>query len=437
MNRVNEEHLLKALVGSRCGVIRFAWEPVAHPADPPVSLFGCQTCLPASLATQLPPQNAGGAGLDRKEAVLAAIGEAAERYASAAAYLLHRSDLVSASWEELGETAVHPGEFALYHPRQTNRRGFPFAPFTERTRVRWTRVTEAIHGKERWYPAALVYLPYPLGEREVPIAPQVSTGLSCHSSPPVSLIRGLCEVVERDAFVIAWRNRLSPPHFSLEGRSNLRLRKAIREFYSLPDLRVHLLNLTPDSGLPVVAAILLDSRGPRLFNLGAACHPVAERAALKALLEAAQGRPYVRTLIERDAAWNPGSRFSNVRDFADHARLYTSRPALVRKIRFFWKNESASNAVDLATEEKEATWKSCVRAVHRTGARVYVKHLTPPDLADVGLYINRILIPSYQPIGAGNPFYGGKRILSARRVFPFAGRDRSPDEFFQMPHPYP
>src|SRR5207248_5821050 len=81
--------------------------------------------------------------------------------------------------------------------------GFHFPPFTRDSVCRWVCCRRAGGGGPCWVPEELVYLSLPPGVCNR-LGPTVSTGLSCGRLGQPVLLRGLQEVVERDALVGGW-----------------------------------------------------------------------------------------------------------------------------------------------------------------------------------------------------------------------------------------
>ena len=52
------------------------------------------------------------------------------------------------------------------------------------------------------------------GVEPVLLAPSTSSGLACHGSLEEASLSGLFELVERDAFMLVWSNRLSLPRLT-------------------------------------------------------------------------------------------------------------------------------------------------------------------------------------------------------------------------------
>src|SRR5262249_33779226 len=149
---------------------------------------------------------------DPDRAVLKAVGESVERYCAA---LCDEQELVLATYDELEEDAVPPERFALFSERQYREPGFPFAPLTRETPVRWVRGHSLVHDRPTRVPAQFVYVPYRRDPLEPPLRQLISTGLAAAPTLAWATYRGMVEMIERDAFSIVWHNRLPRPHIDL------------------------------------------------------------------------------------------------------------------------------------------------------------------------------------------------------------------------------
>src|SRR5207248_1896929 len=79
-------------------------------------------------------------------------------------------------------------------------------PFTPALSCRWACCREALTGEPWWIPADLVFLDAIHGGEDR-LSPSLSTGLSCGRHGQPVLLRGLQEVIERDALVGCWWGR--------------------------------------------------------------------------------------------------------------------------------------------------------------------------------------------------------------------------------------
>lgn len=122
-----------------------------------------------------------------------------------------------------------------------------------------------------------------------------STGLAAAIKLEAAILHALCEVIERDAFSLFERARLwSDPAHKLTFDDCKGEPLCILERLRERSFEVHAWTITSDIGVPVICATILDTKAPpgtflRLAS-GLGCHPIAERALTKALLEAVQSR---------------------------------------------------------------------------------------------------------------------------------------------------
>ncbi len=374
---------------SRCGPVP------RRPHDPEV--FAWSGTLPrwgpggADLAT-------GGAGWDEESAELAGVGEAVERWLP---HPLPQDATVEAAYEPwpLDEPAVEPERWVLFHAGQYAQPGFPFEPLTRRTRCRWSVCRRADTGAAVWAPEEMVFLSRRPGARHR-LTPGLSTGLSCGRRGDPVLLRGLQEVVERDALVGAWWGRYALEEHDTEtvfarlgGGLPARLRR--------PNLRYRCYRVASPFSSHVTLVTLegLDREGD-CFSVGSACRETCAASWLKALLEAVQGRQYVRYL---KAAAGPAE--GPPADFAAHAVYYSLRPAELAG--------TPLHRAQASTPEGEGRAEGMAELAERLGPSrpVLFRHLTPPPLAaeGLGLVVLRVLVPGLQPLHGhhGFPFLGG------------------------------
>jgi ribosomal protein S12 methylthiotransferase accessory factor len=246
------------------------------------------------------------------------------------------------------------------------------------------------------------------------------------------MAKGLCEAVERDAMALCWVRGIAPP------RVAPRLVEQVAGHVLPPRDEVTAYDLTTDVGLPVFFVVCRGA-GPRgaLVAVGAACHPDARAALLKAAMEASQDRAYVRMLVDRDPEWAPASDFSNVTDFALHARLYSHGEALARRgFAFLEGNE----VVEPPALQREAGHEPVpITAALRTpGLGGAVVDLTPPWAASLGLCVARVVLPGLMPLHGNHTlrYLGHPRLARWAESFP-RGVASHPRPLWPYPHPMP
>jgi ribosomal protein S12 methylthiotransferase accessory factor len=357
----------------------------------------------------------GGIGVDRAAAESAALGEAIERWQLRP---LSTDRLIEASFSRwpLAEPSVDPGRWVLYHPEQYALSGFPFAPLRSETACRWVCCRVAGDGGPCWVPEGMVFL-----DTMNSWGPSLSTGLSAGRTGDSVLLRGLQEVIERDALVGSWWGRYPlKEHDServfagLDGDLAYRLRR--------PNLTYRCYRIdTPLSAHATIVTLAGEDHEGFCFSAGSACRETRTASWTKAILEAVQGRHYVRYL--RRAPRRAGFADDMPRDFAEHALYYSLHPDHLGRTVL----ESAVSVSD----EKEGASEGWAALAERLGRDrpVLFRLLTPSGTSERGWLVLRVLVPGLQPLHGhhGFAFLGGP-LWAPRRL---ADHDSMP------PHPFP
>jgi ribosomal protein S12 methylthiotransferase accessory factor YcaO len=266
-------------------------------------------------------------------------------------------------------------------------------------------------------PEELVFLAARPGEAHR-LGPSISTGLSCGRVGGPVLLRGLQECIERDALVGAWwgayRLEEHDPDRVMAG-----LRADLADRLRRPNLRYRLYRAaSPFAAHVTVVTLEGEDREGFCFSAGSACRESRAASWEKALLEAVQGRHYVRHLRAGEVRPGPPA------DFAAHAVYYSLHPEELPRTPL----HRAAGAPDDGEETVVEGWPALAE---RLGGRpVLFRHLTPPALAAerLGWVVLRVLVPGLQPLHGhhGFPFLGG----------PLWGRPAA-DWQHVPPHPFP
>lgn len=407
------------------GVVRGVQEVLAGPADVRLATAWCETAHPHAVS-------GGGSGATAGGARAAAIGEAVERYSASC---VDADALVVATARELGPAAVDPARFALFSPRQYATPGFRYVPFDADTRLAWIEGVRLPDGEPAWLPAQLVYLA-DAGD-ETRICRATSSGLACHADRAEATLSALLEALERDAFMLTWKARLSWP--LLDWSANGELANFEQRFVRPTGLRARAVDLGRVWDVPCAAAVVRsDAPGTAPLGVGAAAGVTVERAVSKALDEAVRVRTWAEAL-HRHAG--PAPSPCEIRDFDDHIRFYADRRNAPRAAFLDGsrrrRDVSRVPAVRGATpgERVEAL---CTRLARRAEA-AYAVDVTSPDVRDAGAVVVRVVTPGLCALDVEHdaPLLGGSRLYEEPRRLGLRPSTLGEDDLNPDPHPFP
>jgi len=391
----------------------------------------------APLGGRRPTGSSGGSHWLRPAARAAALGEALERHS--AAYVPPPGGVLATA-AELGDAAASPSRFALFHPAQHAAKGFPFAPFTEHTRIRWIQGFSLRDGGDAWLPAQLVYLPIasPDADEEL-IAYATSSGVACAPTREEAILSALLELIERDAFMLVWRNRLSLPRLDWSGDRGLS--RLDDRYFAPTGLRYAAVDLSVFFGVPTALGVVHGAPGELgALGVGAGCGVSLEVAWRKALAEAFAVHAHVRdALYERPELID--LRAADISSFDDHIFFYGSEER-ARAASFLDSSEDARSTGEVEPLELIDVRGQIDDVVRRLGARgvtSYAVDVTAPDVREAGVAVMRVVCPELCALDVVDTarFLGGTRLYRASFEHglvqhPFELYDLNPD-----PHPFP
>jgi ribosomal protein S12 methylthiotransferase accessory factor len=430
---------LRRAVSPYTGIVRSLEECLATTTEPPLFRATCDVGRgDRTLGVSLDHLSGiGGAGLSRGDAAAAAVGEALERYS---ATYVPAERLVVASAGELGADAVLPECFPLFSDSQYSTPGFPFRRFTAETRVAWVE-GQALPDRHRAFlPAELVFLGDATSAGDAPIGYSTSSGMACGETVEEVLIRGLCEVLERDAFMIVWANRLSLPLLEVAG--DARIAALDRALFARTGLRYAAVDLSAFHGLPTVLGVVRAPAGSAgAVGVGAGTAPTIERAGWKALSEAFAARAAGAKLALISPGRELGQGGAGIVSFEDHIRYPAEHV-----------NAPVSEFLDASGERTpvgsipelgggtpgELVVALCER-VRAAGSGVYSVDVTSPDVRELGLTVTKVLAPELCALDVpyAARFLGGRRLYEAAAALGLRGDRLCEADINPDPHPFP
>ncbi len=372
----------------------------------------------------------------REAAEAASIGEAIERYS--ASFVPSERLVVDAADRLSG--AVDPGRFALFHDTQHADPSLPFRPFRRDTVISWVDGFSLPSGKPAYLPAQLAFMAWGRwAPGEDPIAYTTSSGLACAPTLEEALLAGLMELIERDAVMLAWYDRLSLP--LLDWSNDPELVRLDARYFAPTGLRYSAVDLSVFFGVPTVLGIVHGSPGVLgALGVGAASAPTVGVAWRKALAEAFAVRRWVHDhALERpDAVDGPAVE---IRGFDGHTMFY-ARPERAALAAFLDSSPERRETRDIpplpGSNVLERIEAACDRLTQR-GVSAYAVDVTSPDVGGAGFHVVRVIAPELCQLDVIERarFLGGSRLYEAAYDVGLVPRTLTVRDLNPDPHPFP
>lgn len=350
-----------------------------------------------------------GKGMTREKAWTSCLGEAVERYSGGC---WDEDEVVIARRPDLEGPSLDPSELVLYLPEQYCE--LPYAPYDDATEMAWIRGRSLIRGDSVLIPAIAVFMEYAVRSAAEFIAPITSNGLAAGPSLCAAVLGAVYEVLERDAFLIAWLQRLPGRSFEAADHPDPEVRE-LALAYRRRGARLALVELPTDHPVSVFVGLVLQEGGVRgpsaTVGLGASLDPV--EAARSAAFEAAQVRPAIRRRARGEKAERVAELAADpaaVKTMEDHALLY-AHPSTAGAFDFLFGESAAWTPGQPAGPD--VALGRLLDHFAAVGQEVLYVNLTPPEIEPFGLHTARAVLPGYQPIWFGRH----ERRLAGRRLY--------------------
>jgi ribosomal protein S12 methylthiotransferase accessory factor len=423
-------------VSPLCGLIR-ALDRVPKDIEEPEVPFIVRTELANSqfLAGSQAFVGCSGKGTSLLAARDSALGEALERYA---ALSWAPSRRMTATRTDLPGRSIHPAELVLFAPEQYA--SLPYAPYRDSTVLEWVPARSLAMGDDVWVPLLAAHLGYAVPDPSAFLFPATSNGFAAGPTGAAALLRALLEVIERDAFLIAWSHWLPGTRYHAATIADDETR-LIAAAYARRGVSIDVHRLPTDTLATVMLAVGWSDMAPAaVVGLGADLDPLS--AARRAVLEVAQVRPALRRRLRQpetaarmaELAADP----SRVRELEDHDLLYadpgtaTSGLAHLRTERAQeWREPSAPRRDD-ATALAEL-----LPSVIEAAGDVLYLDVTPADVEQLDVRVARAIVPGFQPMhfGAAEARLGHERLRRVPMDIGLRDRPARLDELNLSPHP--
>lgn len=337
----------------------------------------------------------GGKGTTEAASVASAIGEALERYSGV--FQGEEEISIRASYEELGELAIHPNDCLLFSSTQYDNRQswnaaqgpsrFHIVPerFGQDVPIAWTPVWSITRQTFRYFPTSYCFYGHPDLLRWG-FCGADSNGCAAGSSIVEALVHGFLELIERDSVALWWYNEIPRPLVDVDSFETGAYYRLLRRSYDKVERSIWVIDITSDTQIPSFAAISARRDGPPDdIILGFGTHLDANLAVTRALTELHQLLPMVQ--VSKGEGRGYGT------DDPDAVRWFVESTLSKQTYLSPLQNSPAHTSRDyrnLVGDDLFDDASYCLDSARRLGLEVYCLDQTRPD---VKMPTCRVIVP--------------------------------------------
>ena len=392
-----------------------------------------------------------GRGFTVEASECVALLEALERYAGCEPRA--RRTIVRGALRMLTPYACDPMELAQ-HCFDDSWKPEGYIPFSSTLEMNWVWGYSFRRGRPLLIPETCVYYRLPQAPTDRPHNPfayEISNGCALGSGLEEAILYGLFEVIERDAFLLAWYSQSAGAELSAQDITDERILMLI-DGLSEDGFEVRIFNITTEFGVPSLWVVARNRASEALPALlcAAGAHFDPERALLSALVEIASTLPGFKeaTVRERQRGLEMVHYSEKVREMDDHALLYAQPEGADRLSFLLGRTERTSFRAAFPTWYYSRTLEGdltvdllrLVERIRTQGQDVWVVNQTPPEAESLGLAVVKVLVTGTLPMTFGHRrrrIAGVARLLNAPSLLGWRTELLDVESVNPLPHPFP
>ena len=372
----------------------------------------------------------------QKLAVLKCLLEALERYALKN---YDKETLTFSTSDKLRKQCLNISEVSSFSDKQ--RRANSNLQLNINGPFNWVLGKKLPGLEDTYIPAQLVYLSYRRKLGEGLIRMPISTGAASGTAYSAAIYRGICEIIERDAFMITYLNKLQRHRVPLEKSTNKDIQKilTIAKDYKLD---VYTYDITTDLGIYTFLSVVRDSTGlAAALSTGLKSSLKPTEALIGSLQEAFHPRTWLRR--EKDNFKGNKSELHKPYELSTRGVLW-STPGAVEEIGFLLHSmKETKNIDDYKDKSKKTSFENLqkiIEMINSLGYASYFVDITPnlPGIKKSPIKVVMAVIPELQPLYLDEryPYHGGSRLYSVPVKLGYLKTLNKENTLNSFPHPF-
>jgi len=373
---------------------------------------------------------------NEKIAVERAVGEFVERFSLR---FFNKKEIKKIQYSRIDNNSIKLKQIVNFSKEQLKDKKIKQKLGTEKDFFLFTTGFNLLNNKKIFIPAQLVYVPFN-GFKEKIIRLPISTGAAASFSFKKAIIKGILEVIERDAFMIYFLNKEFGYLINIEENKYLR---QIHNFIKKYNLEIYTFFLPTDIKVYNILTIIIDKSGfAPAVNCGVDSDINLDKAILKSIEEALQVFSWIRfsmyfdknnkkndlyDIKQRGYYWSDINKIPLIMKWIKN----TKNVIQYSKLKKYLFNFSAKILVD-----DDYCLDYLIKEIKRLNVNIYYKDITHPIFKKYRFKVAKVIIPELQPLYLNESFkyLGGERIYNILYNLGFKKRPTRYNELNKYPH---
>lgn len=386
--------------------------------------------------------------MDLASTEMSAKFEMLERYASV---VPHSMPALKGSYAELlmqGYPVVSPRALTLNTVNMEVKKRYGFAQYADQNSYRWCPVRELVSGSLHYLPEQVLYYDAQMVSKERRFIYETSNGCALGGSYEEAIVYALYELVERDAFLMHWYNRVAPPCFNIAGIRNQTLVELV-DYLVCIGYEIRVMNITMETGIPAiwVAAIDRNYKGRVKCYNAAGAHLNPEKALEAALVEIATSIGVYDSMVRKGKLDARLAKLSHkpeaVTDMEDHVYFYILEENF-SYIEPYYENKKILDFVEYfsswyQTDEHFSSMREFLQHFDVYHPEIYVAKLDNRVNQELDLCCVKAIVPSLltMTFGVLNQRLNIERIQKGAVLAGIRSSEIAAEDINIIPHPFP
>jgi ribosomal protein S12 methylthiotransferase accessory factor len=245
----------------------------------------------------------------------------------------------------------------------------------------------------------------------------------------------LLEVIERDAFMIFYLNKLSPPIINIQNSQDKLLEKIFSSIKRYK-LELYILDISTDVPVYSILAIVIDKTGfGPAISLGMKSDLYIKNAIIGAIEESFHSRFWIKDIMIQKKIKSLWMEIQKKKDYISDLKergIIWSELQMINKINFFFKGKKV--LLKKTSSTKTENLDSLLKWFTKQNIEVLYVNITPARLEREKIYVVKVIIPQFQPLYLDErfPYWEGKRLKEIPQKLGL----KLLKKVYKFPHPF-